>query len=394
MKKLLAILLLLPNFAFAAIAIDSQGTNATQVGSPNSFTFINTAGTFLVVTASGSGDQQSATYNGVSMTRASSDTTHGGGAVFYLAAPATGSHTLTVNFLGNDNQVNATSLTGVAASPLGNTSTDSTATSTNPTFSFTTAAANSWVFDAQTLSTNSNGRADITTTGAGHLRLNAAQLNSYSVMQGFTIATSAAARTLGWTYPTATSYGGASAEIKASNTTNFNCFAYAEVSNDNPAIASSGNGNGNAGGVMFRPTQNCVIDSFTVGIQNTAGETATGKVYNDSGGVPGAVIDTCSTNTLSADGNQIFTCSGTVSLTAGSKYYVVLTGPGFPFAIGPRWIAVNPSTNSNTDAAMCNTNSGNAWNSCALDENVDMSVIGHSASAATVSTPSYSLVWW
>lgn len=95
----------------------------------------------------GTGTVSAITYNGVALTRAIASTrsTSMAGEMWYLIAPATGSHTLAVTVTGATDgiRVASGSFTGVdQTAPLGVTNT-STGTSGNPAITLTTATANS-----------------------------------------------------------------------------------------------------------------------------------------------------------------------------------------------------------------------------------------------------------
>lgn len=96
---------------------------------------------------SGTGTVSAITYNGVALTQAIASTVEGAmaGEMWYLPAPATGSHTLAVTVTGATDgiRVSSASFTGVLqVSPLGVTNTAIGITG-NPAIGITTATANS-----------------------------------------------------------------------------------------------------------------------------------------------------------------------------------------------------------------------------------------------------------
>lgn len=142
--------------AQAAIAIDSTGGNTVPDTAPsltNSFSFTNTAGTMLVICANffGSGTAiTAATYNGVSLANVgvTADSAFLHGEEWFLASPATGSHTLSVTRNGSNTGnffVSVATYTGMSLTgqPDAKVSTSNIA-GTTIAQAITTVANNSW----------------------------------------------------------------------------------------------------------------------------------------------------------------------------------------------------------------------------------------------------------
>lgn len=172
MRKLLLLFiafLLFPSLSHAAIAHDADA-NAGTVGTATTFTWSHTCtGSNLILAVrittrsnggGGSGHPTSVTYNTVALTEGPNISPSGGTSpsftytgIWYLKAPATGSHTVsvTISEAGTSGFTfgSSSSFSGVdQTTPIDNSGVTAANSSTSvPTLSITTVAANAWIVD-------------------------------------------------------------------------------------------------------------------------------------------------------------------------------------------------------------------------------------------------------